>query len=324
MKYNIGCMIMTLMAVVLYMAIRHKAGWRSFWGMVIGFIVPAVPFVIYFLIQGNMNAFIQEYLLNTFTTIENNQELHLFIHSNRGIIIVSLLVFGLCYFPQKHKFVGYWLLPCFLIFILGLGPNTMDHYLKILLPFSIFFILAIAEFTMNKFPFIVKKNTALLCIGLALSVLLINGLSFVCRINKLNNADEVKENYYKAAYVMAQIEKPKVYNDNVYDTQVGMPAGALPAFRYWMHQTGAWIEMEKEREAYLKSGRADFVCVSDCNQEKRKEIEELGYILYCKVPRYKSKTSQTYVFGRPGLKLPPEDFHVSQWDVWLKRNIFGI
>ena len=170
-----------------------------------------------------------------------------------------------------------------------------------------------------------KSSVRVLSIVIAFFSLCFNMYFYSYRQIKSDEEQIVRSNYYDAAYIMTQIEKPKVFYSGGWGT--GFPADILPACRYWIGQTGATKEMVEEREKDLKSGIADFVCVWSKNEEVIKKVESYGYIFYCYAPQYGgTDTNATAVslFGRPGLKLPPEDFHVSQWDVWLKRNIFGI
>ena len=318
-KYNIGCMIMGLMSVALYMAIRHKAGWQSFAGMAIGFVAPAIPFIICFLIYGNMGAFIQEYFLNTFETIENKSTTNN-IRTNLIVsvgILMLLLSCGIVCFSRKHK-LGYWLIPCFLLFIIGLGKASNGYYYTITLPFFIFLCVTIVEVVLNRLNHL-RKGLAVECVIIAILSIGFN-LSFVHRFTFDKDA---RTNYYKAAYVMSQIKNPRVMWYSI-DYGTGIPAGCLPGCRYWTLQAGATKDMIRERENDIIKGVPDFICTFP-SEEKVKKIEQGGYVFYCKSPVYYSKSpSNVSVYGRPGLRLPPEDFHVSQWDVWLKRNIFGI
>ena len=327
-KYNVGCMIMGLMAVVLYMAIKHKAGWQSFWGMAIGFVVPAVPFVICFLIYGNMETFIHEYFLNTLATKENGLSiLKWFRPFKRNIIhycILLIIFWGVFRFSQKNN-IGYWLIFCFVLFVIGTGVYSLTHYYRVLMPFSIFIILLIANITINKIPLLKEKEYVIaLCMIIMTLSMGVNLSIFYFNFKRKIDVN-IKSGYYTAAYIMSQINNPKVMYDCI-DWGVGLTANSLPACRYWIRQTGATDEMKKEAEDALKSKVADFVFMVNPNEEKVKELENYGYIYYCIIPTYLFKTDdyKLSLFGRPGLKLPPEDFHVSQWDVWLKRNIFGI
>ena len=326
-KYNVGCMIMGLMAVVLYMAIRHKAGWQSFWGMVVGFVAPAVPFVICFLIYGNMEVFINEYFLNTFATKENGSSLlewYQPFNGNKIHYCILLVIFwGVLRFSQKSN-IGYWLIICFVLFVIGTGKVTvLTHYYRVLMPFSIFIILLIVNITFNKIS-LLREHITSLCVTIMILSIAAN-LSIFYFNYKRNIEENIREEYYNAVYVMSQVNQPKVMYNSL-DWGVGLAANSLPACRYWIRQIGATDEMMREREDALKSGVADFVLWNNPSEERVKEFESYGYVFYCIVPTYffKADDYRLSLFGRPGLKLPPEDFHVSQWDVWLKRNIFGI
>ena len=338
-KYNIGCMIMGLMAVELYMAIRHKAGWQSFAGMTAGFVVPAIPFVICFLIYGNLGAFVQEYFIHTFETIEAKGITHMdwFFEGQttpikKLLVLISTLaallviLFGTVWFCRKQK-IGMWLVPCFFLFIIGLGTLvTVAYWYMVVLPFSVFFVVEVVSFLFDRKQWL-RENVKKLCILSAFLSIALNIFLEVTRFD-ISVEKEKRTNFYKAGYVMSQVKKPKVfYCSEGYG--IGLAADFLPACRYWICQAGASKEMIEEREKDLKRGVADFVIIENPSVEKKKELESYGYVYYCSapIPRYRRDCKSgfyTQVYGRPGLRLPPADFHVSQWDVWLKRNIFGI
>ena len=188
------------------------------------------------------------------------------------------------------------------------------------MPFSIFLIIMIFDWLFNKFQILRKYDKALFCIMAIITIVINMNLLSLYRKHK-TYVPNARDDYYKAAYIMSQIKNPKVMCFPM-SYGIGTPAGSLPACRYWILQAGATNEMIEEREKDLKSGVADFICIPSPSNEKVKEFESYGYVLYGTAPGFFS--SKVSVFGRPGLKLPPEDFHVSQWDVWLKRNIFGI
>ena len=338
-KYNIGCMIMGLMAVVLYMAIRHKAGWLSFLGMVIGFVVPAVPFVICFLIYGNMGAFVQEYFINTFVTTDIKGQWGIstkkMLENIFLTVFLLIILLEIILFSRKNK-LGYWLVPCYLLFIVGLGDlgKTQNYYFAIFMPFTLFIIMNVIIIVLNK-NIKLRSHIKLLCCLMAM-ISIISELAYIYVIRIPKDASISRQNYYKAAYVMAQIKKPTFLLYDVVDCGVGVPANNLPACRYWLLQMGATEEMKKIREECISKRKPDFIIVGtpikDKNDYERKKkicnrFESLGYIFYCYAPAAFGKNGNSEaisLYGRPGLKLPPEDFHVSQWDVWLKRNIFGI
>lgn len=328
-KYNIGVMITSLMAVVLYAAMRHKAGLQSLAGMATGMAVTAAPLVICFIIYGNMGSFIQEYFINTFASIENRMTdgwfferpetpaLRLFSGVLRLCPLLILLA-GVILFCKKYH-MGYWLVPCYLFFIMCLGQVLYVHYYVTIMPFCVFPVLAATECAIRRHPLLRRKVVAT-CLAAAATSIGVNG----CVGLRFMMDDEARTNYYTAAYVMAQIKNPTVMS-YPNDSGTGFPAGTLPACRYWVRQTGATEVMLEERDSVLRRGIADFICINE--EEDPREIERCGYVFYCHAPLLGSKPhpeSHIRVYGRPGLRLPPASFHVSQWDIWLKRNMFGI
>lgn len=329
-KYNDGAMIIGLMAVVLYMAVRHKSGRQSFLGMVVGAVVAAMPFVVCFLIYGNLGAFVHEYFINTFETILNRHGGELSLSSYQTMLLIAnycllgVMALGIYCFSKRHK-IGYWLMPCFVTAIVCIGNYWDMYYYSALMPFSIILIMVFTEFITDKIPLLRKNIGALGTIVVILSMAT-NLVVYTTR--KFTLDDETRQRRYRAEYVMSQIKKPKLFYYNECESGIGMPAGVLPACKHWIRQSGCTEEMDGERQESFRSGAADFVCAVNPDEEEIKEIEGCGYVYYYDAPRFHWRSAKerhdVSVFGRPGLRLPPEDFHVSKWDVWLKRNILGI
>lgn len=321
-KYNVACMVMGLMAVVFYKAIKHGAGRDSFLAMAVGFVIPAIPFVLCFLIYGNMVAFIQEYFINTLKTIvyKNGIKIDAWQIGLIKLVVgtVVVLTAGLTIFCKRYK-TGYWLIPCFLLFVIGLGRPYSRYYYTILMPFFIFLIMAFVDFVLRKLPQL-RRYAVALSILLAVISICYN-TSF---IDEWEFEESAKDDYYRTSYVMAQVEHPKVLFEGL-EFGTGIPAVTLPGTKYWINQWGATQQMGIERAEALRAGKYDFYCTGYPTDEVVKALESYGYVFYCNTPRCRANNEPQHlaVFGRPGLKLPPEDFQVSQWDIWLKRNIFG-
>lgn len=316
-KFNVGCMIMSLMAVVLYMATTNGAGLWSCWGMGTGLIIPAIPFCISFLLYGNMREFIQEYLLNTFATVANKQD------SYPLVMLLYLLLYipGLIYFSKKNK-LGYWLVASFIVFLVGIGLHPYAHYFRILTPFFIFFFLSSVHLVISRVK-VIRSHVAATCIVIAVGIIASNTIWFIGRKYFIRGNDEARKNYYTAAYVISQIKDAKVMNETI-EMGFGVPSGSLPEGKYWIGQSGMTEEMRRERSKDLEERIPDFVFVGPGNEAFRKEVERCGYELYCHGPMHYYSIDAYSIYGRPGLEMPPEGFRVSQWDVWLKRDIFGI
>ena len=319
-KYNHGAAMMSLMAVVLYMSIRHRRFKKSFSGMAAGFIIPALPFIICFLIYGNLGAFIHEYFLATFHTIENvhgtsDASLPLGISFHLITRITPLLILlGVIFFCYRYK-AGYWLVGCHACFMLMVAMGApFRQYVTIFFPISILLILSIVDIILPKVRLLHRHP--ILCSMVCVAIVLAFDLPPVNRV--YSQSGVTRQDFYTVEYVMSQVKNPKILCSHV-DRGNGITVNSLPACRHWIYQTGATEEMRTMRRQALRDGVADFVIIHGKFKDDIDEASILanGYVFYY-------KTREMSLYGRPGLRLPPADFHVSQWDVWLKRNIFGI
>ena len=327
-KWNYAGMIGSVMLVAFILSVWRRTIVPCLGGMVVGAAVLILPFLIYFLIFADLGVFVQEYFLNTFRTMDGRSSAFQVLFFGRLIFtkerLTIILFIGLLLFCWKRRNYA-WLFVCFFIFRIGIGLALYKYYYSALMPFFLFLLIAVVGYIYSKWPLWLNRLTPALCILAVIGVI-------TCDMKTINanfrHAKEDRETFYAAAYVMSQVEKPKVLFFNLC-IGMGTPVDELPACRYWTRQLGATDQMLEEREQALKDRKADFVMMqsvlhaTETVEEVSAKIEAQGYVPYVVVPF--TPWNQTFtLYGRPGLKLPPEDFHVSQWDVWLKRNIFNI
>ena len=67
-KWNYFFLLGSVAVVVLFVSLRQKTLY-GLWGGLSGIILPLIPFLVYFIVQGNLDAFISEYFLNTSSTV---------------------------------------------------------------------------------------------------------------------------------------------------------------------------------------------------------------------------------------------------------------
>ena len=325
-KWNIAGMIGSTMLCVFILSFKHKAWALCIGGMAAGAIVLALPFVVYFLAFADFGAMIQENFVNTFLTMNGRSSVLDVLTFDRQMLIkekltIALLV-GMAIFTWQYKRY-FWLLLCFLIFRIGIGAGDLGHYYTILMPYALCFLIAAAAFIFSKLPQL-ERWMPLWCVLAAV-------LAVACNVWHVNDVlckpDAQRQAYYSAVYVMSQVEKPKVFWCTSIEGGFGAPVDALPACRYWTKQKGATEEMLAERDEVMRKGIPDFflLYIWSTPEESMEYpiLTALGYEQYVVIEHLYGDLNFT-LYGRPGLKLPPPDFHVSQWDVWLKRNIFGI
>ena len=328
-KWNIAGMIGSTLLCVFILSFKRKAVRVCLGGMIGGAVVLALPFVIYFLAFADFGTMVNEYFVNTYLTMDGRTNAFEMLTFGRLMLVCEkltiILFIGLLLFCRKRWRYA-WLIFCFFIFRIGMGLafQTWRYYAN-LMPFFLFFLIAVVGYLYKKWPLWLNRLTPALCILAVIGVI-------ACDMKTINanfrHAKEDREMFYVAAYVMSQVEKPKVLFFNLC-IGMGTPVDELPACRYWTRQLGATDQMLEEREQALRDRKADFVVMqsvlhaTETVEEVSTKIEAQGYVPYVVVPFTPHKMTYT-LYGRPGLKLPPPDFHVSQWDVWLKRNIFGI
>ena len=326
-KWNIGCMIGGIMLMTFILSFKRKAWALCLGGMVAGAAVIALPFLIYFFAFADFGAMIDEYFVNTYLSMHGRTNIMDTFTFDLAMIdrekFVLVLLIGMLLFTWRHKRY-FWLLLCFLIFRVGLGSGH-NGYFSILMPYAVFFLIIIVGFIFRKLP-LLQRFVPLWCVLLAVFSIGSN-YYFWCRVNDDHETTLAKrEEFYKAEYLLSQLEKPKMFWFG-YGCGLDVPVNALPACRYWIRQTGATEEMDAARLKSLDAGVAEIILYYtplDIEEtDDHAKIIDLGYVPYVTLYNLHGDLNCT-LYGRPGLHLPPEDFHVSQWDVWLKRNIFGI
>ena len=324
-KWNIGVGMLVFPAVTLIFAVRDKNARQCVAGAITGFVIVCLPFVIYMLCRGCFDDMIREYFINTTATVDNcgdglsipNVLLNSFSHEKKMFL---LLLVGIVLFSWKEKWSFLWLLLCILAIKIVTGASLFrPHYALTLMPFALFLIAFLLKLA-RRFVFV--KLLVPVAVFISIFANYSEGLRENFRYGRLS-----RQNYYRACYIMAQVERPTILYYGYYsmDAGIGTPVGVLPACKYWALQAGMTDEMKAERNDFLASGAADFVVVraDDGAREDRKRVEEAGYVEYETITLFIGFTPGK-LYGRPGLKLPPDDFYVSDWDVWLKRNIFDI
>ena len=330
-KWNIGCMIGGIMLMTFILSFKQKRWALCLGSMIGGAVVLALPFLIYFLAFADFGTFIHEYFVNTFRTMDGRTNIMDTLTFDLAMIdrekFVIVLFIGMLLFTWRHKRY-FWLLLCFLIFRLGLGKGTF-RYISILMPYAVFFLIAFFSLLSTRQLRVFRRFAPAWCVLAAILTVTVNLLQWgiINRYLDREKALAFREKYYEVAYVMSQVEKPKVLWYSANDFDLGTMVDALPACRYWTRQIGATEEMFVEREQALREKIPDFVllwCIVPPDEtDQHERTTALGYVQYVVINNFDGHVDFA-LYGPPGLQLPPPDFHVSQWDVWLKRNIFGI
>lgn len=318
-KWSITMMMSGMAFIVLYYSLKNKTLYAVFGG-ILGLIAVAVPFLLYFLLQGNFSAFIFEYFSNTYTTVEMSIKEFIvtffqgWLKLNKPFVI---FLFGIVLFCRKYR-ISYWLLFGYFTFlsVIVIVPNS--YYLSILCPFSIFLLIYLLGILENKFVLTKSKSISL---SLLCCVL---GIIYNIHTEKTFVFDKSKErdSYYMVSQLMSQVRKPKVMYF-IYDTGLGILADNLPACKYWAQQNGATSDMEEEREKALMLRKADFVVFSDYASQfaevSPKQMKKYGYV-FC--GKSIGEFNENNVYCKKELYKKNPHYKICTIDLLLKRNLF--
>ena len=261
-KYNITAMCCIFPAIGLYHLLRERHPvWQPLLACAAGFAALALPFLVYFLIQGSFSAFIQEYFINTLQTIENKRESSGALNSMIedfsmffelkilfSTCMLMLLVIIITTFKMKpYKYLPLGLYLCFMMICI----NCHAYYYY----YSLIMIVGIFPMTQVFLQF--KWCSVRLCIlatfiGIAFYVYrdLLRPIS-ICDKETIVQSNEIER-------IISEIKNPRVISLST-ERGWGVTQHALPATKYWALQAGYTELMFKD--AIENIGKSDFVFV---------------------------------------------------------------
>lgn len=304
-KFNLAVMQAILILAALAVCPGKQLFWRHTGACVVGACIVVFPFLVCFLIQGNLHAFVQEYFIRTWQTVsqaylamgatslltraaENGNLLIIYLcewtcvldNPKIGALLLLLILGGILFSQQQpsHKYL-------ILLVSLGIFAVTIRHnilyYFQICAPFLLFLLVGLLRNApMRKIGIHTALSLITVCTCIATHVFFHN-----YKILAFRETPE-KQGYYQMAQIIAQVKNPTIVNACDHETGIGTPGEALPAGKYWAYQTGSTPQMIAEHINLVLSGKADFVYVRrPWLTEQRgltiSEIEQAGYRIVC-------------------------------------------
>lgn len=317
MKYSLVPMLgfFAIIAIVvarhLNMNIFKSMGW-----ILTGVVIALLPWCIYFAISGNFMAFIREYFLATFDTLQYLRDEHGTIidilrkfRLHNVVTLFPLLCIGgallhaFCYSRMR------WLAPvATLWFFLCTIPNAWWLYYYNTCTWTLFFGITATLVIMKNFTAAPSRITL---IGAAIAVVAAAGAWSVLIVpqNFFTIKHPARDAYYRYVYLMQQVQQPRVIYWDIYSTGFETAAGGLPACKYWTGQNGATPQMRQAQETAVKTGAADFVLVADTKHDQ--QLQQWGYQKWDYSRRDSTDRCDDLLYTlytRHTLKAPPKDF----------------
>lgn len=320
LKWSIGIMLISIIFSVSVYAYKNKQLKNYLIYSLLGSIISLTPFIFYFIINDNLNDFINEYFINTISTVSTSlseticsytkEWLNVFT-TKRVIYLIYILPLLSLYFREKKI---YSLLPFFsgLFFIaLSIRHDNFGHYISIVAPFSIFLIIHTIKY-FEKFKNGIKYYCIFLLLGLGY---IIYGKIYYTDTFFTKSKNDTQFEYINR--IIYQVDNPKILN-------IGQEWGfgiskTLPACKYWISQMGRTEEMHKAQIESLYNRNADFICLYNAETIKvyEKIVLDLGYK---KIAEYLSVN----IYTNADIDVNFHKKDVKPIDILLKRNTFNI
>ena len=246
-KYNITAMCCIFPAIGLYYLLRERHPvWRPLLACAAGFAALALPFLIYFLIQGNFSAFIQEYFINTLQTIENKDKSAPIIRLKNDVVVLILnyRLTALVLLQIAFVFFFSWRCrkPMFIIAfsfftVVCIASRGYYYYYYLCSLFVVYGFCVISQLIANR------------KVGRILIVALVCAYYAVMVYRESHHPwwganTEMKKQIDDVESIISEIKSPRILNLSV-ERGFGVSSNILPATRYWSRQVGGTREMHE-------------------------------------------------------------------------------
>ena len=247
----------------------------------------ALPFLIYFLIQGNFDDFINEYFINTSSTILNLRDYLiqqlLLLHTKKKVLLLLIctIVFNLLItrILNKSKWV---LLFCALSFLaINIVLGTVYYY-NINSIFLISGVICFLKYTHFK----INLNNIPLCLIVVILPLTYHVFQPTYdnwyKPFKFRSVSIEKQRFSDVNGIMAEKDFPRIINLFSFEYGYGISSEALPGCKYWAKQNGATATMIEDQINAVKALSADFLYIHKVSFLERyglslEHLEEYGY-----------------------------------------------
>ena len=340
-KFTLAAMMAILFFALFYYLVKRRKDLllKSLFYAIFGISLIFVPFLLYFLWQGNLYAFIHEYFVATTQTIVTDPtfgsmikdyiltgwgsifRLHIFRSAMLCFLLLNIALGCVYYYRKLSDYKWFPAIMAFWFVSISMY-HALGYYYQ---SFAVFAIFPIMMYLTLLQRFLQKKRYLYYAAGIITIIGIAGNLVFT-RPNFFLNDNKERTDFYYINRIMSQVNNPKIMY-SFYDTGYGTPVHALPACKYWIEQLGATAEMKAERTLAVKQQLPDFVFVLSGFYDSEPVIhllEQSGYVKYHTwMTQEANNFIETHLYGKPGIVLPTKDFQVSPTDILRKRRIIS-
>lgn len=256
---------------------------------ILGAALTVLPFLTYFLIQGNFDDFINEYFINTTSTIMNikdfliNQFLLLYTNKRVIILLICTMLFNILIFKDLDRFKGVLLFCSFSFLLANMLLGTI-YYFNI----NSIFLISGFVYLLKRFNIIFNINHALLLIVLTISPLFYHiflpTYSFSYKPFKFRRDTMESEHFNAINEIIMEKESPTLINLFSYEYGYGISSEMLPGCKYWAMQNGATEEMIEDQITSIKMLKADYLYIHNSSLLEKyglsmSKLDKIGYTI---------------------------------------------
>lgn len=289
-KFNIAAMQTIFSLYLYYFCTKERYSFIKpvVYGLA-GVMIVTMPFVVYFLIVGNLGAFIQEYFLGTMQTVDSGSLINVYlkewlevINDPARLTLLALILVGCILMTRElHHDRYYPLLSSVFVFALTIRHAFWPYYFNTC-SFCVLWLLIFTLLRTNRhFNF---KNVAIISlIVFCYSIVSNIFTSQVFRPVFFRHYPE--ETHFKiVSDIMSHTTNPTLINAGYHEFGYGINAHSLPGGKYWTLQNGAPEAMITEHRNEIMSGKSDYIFVYNTTilQKAHLSLEDLysaGYAI---------------------------------------------
>ena len=328
-KYNVTPMIMFAMLYVLVWSWRNRFGLlRPLAWMFVGLCAVVLPFVVYLVMTGCFQAFIQEYFVNTLVVVGDS-------HAGMGGVVrrfmehkvplgalllvcaAGVLAFA---FGRNRRYRSFAPALFAAVLLLTVTHATWTFHYGTCLLFPVFGLIVVAEKLSSRATWPTKTPVVVVMALLALTT--VTAVNWYKHGEALFFKQDVRSaDQYRFAAMMSEVKNPRVvyYFTGPYP-EYGIQLHSMPGGVYWASQSGSTEEMDQYQRRIAREGQADFFFTLHSSKAGER-LEEMGYHRYESTP-VPGEPYRLDLFSRRPLQEPPQPWMPRPADILFKRNPF--
>lgn len=286
-KWNQALLLCLIPASLMILAIAaHLRAMRIFIYNITGIIISLLPWIIYFIIVGNLDAFIDEYFFNTMRTFDDSSsKIWEDIRSSLLSLVTSVRFFGILFtLAPLYIFRNYgwkaWLPTiCALLYMLLLTYKGANYYMTGMSSFAIYTVVSFIYIIRYRIPRLSKG----LLIAATICIVALNAAYAVRYHMNFKYFNSYKnEEFGLLNDIIAQIPNARILHFDYYEQGLGLTSRTLPACRYWSVQSGGESFSRQNQLEAIYSRKPDFITVQsveagNVGSEKEMILEKMGY-----------------------------------------------